>query len=113
MPDCGREVEITKEESYFFRLSKYQERLIKHIEDNPDFIQPVTRRNEMLNNFLRPGLEDLCVSRTSFNWGVPVTFDDKHVVYVWIDALSNYITALDYISEDDSITKNIGRPMCI
>ncbi len=101
-PDCGREVELTKEESYFFRLSKYQDRLIKHIEENPDFIQPVSRQNEMLNNFLRPGLEDLCVSRTTFNWGIPVTFDDKHVVYVWIDALSNYITALGYLSEDDT-----------
>lgn len=101
-PDCGREVELTKEESYFFKLSKYQDRLIRHIEENPEFIQPVSRQNEMLNNFLRPGLEDLCVSRTTFNWGVPVTFDDKHVVYVWIDALSNYITALGYLSEDDS-----------
>lgn len=101
-PDCGREVEMTSEESYFFRLSKYQDRLIKHIEENPEFIQPVSRQNEMLNNFLRPGLEDLCVSRTTFNWGVPVTFDEKHVVYVWIDALSNYITALGYLSDDDS-----------
>lgn len=101
-PDCGRDVEITKEESYFFRLSKYQDRLIKLIEENPDFIQPTSRQNEMLNNFLRPGLEDLCVSRTSFNWGIPVTFDNKHVVYVWVDALSNYITALGYLSENDS-----------
>lgn len=101
-PDCGREVELTKEESYFFRLSKYQDRLIKHIEENPEFIQPVSRQNEMINNFLKPGLEDLCVSRTTFNWGIPVTFDDKHVVYVWIDALSNYITALGYMSGDDS-----------
>jgi len=101
-PDCGREVELTREESYFFRLSKYQDRLIKHIEENPEFIQPVSRRNEMLNNFLKPGLEDLCVSRTTFNWGIPVTFDEKHVVYVWIDALSNYITALGYMSDDDS-----------
>jgi methionyl-tRNA synthetase/methionyl-tRNA synthetase C-terminal region/beta chain len=100
-PDCGREVELTKEESYFFRLSKYQDRLIKLIEENPDFIQPVSRQNEMLNNFLRPGLEDVAVSRTTFNWGVPVTFDDKHVVYVWIDALSNYITALGYLSDDE------------
>ncbi len=104
-PDCGREVEITKEESYFFRLSKYQDRLIKFIEENPEFIQPVSRQNEMLNNFLRPGLEDLCVSRTTFNWGVPVNFDEKHVVYVWIDALSNYITALDFLSEDDTAYK--------
>ncbi len=101
-PDCGREVELTKEESYFFKLSKYQDRLIQYIEDNPDFIQPQSRQNEMLNNFLRPGLDDLCVSRTSFKWGVPVTFDEKHVVYVWIDALSNYISALGYLSEDDS-----------
>lgn len=101
-PDCGREAELTKEESYFFRLSKYQDRLIKHIEENPDFIQPVSRRNEMLNNFLKPGLEDLCVSRTTFDWGVPVPFDKDHVVYVWIDALSNYVTALGYMSEDDS-----------
>ncbi len=101
-PDCGREVELTKEESYFFRISKYQDRLIRHIEENPEFIQPVSRQNEMLNNFLRPGLEDLCVSRTTFNWGIPVTFDEKHVVYVWIDALSNYITALGYMSADHS-----------
>jgi methionyl-tRNA synthetase len=100
-PDCGREVEVTKEESYFFKLSKYQDRLIKHIEENPEFIQPVSRQNEMLNNFLRPGLEDLCVSRTTFDWGVPVSFDKKHVVYVWIDALSNYITALGYLTDDD------------
>lgn len=104
-PDCGREVELTREESYFFRLSKYQDRLIKYIEDNPDFIQPSSRQNEMLNNFLRPGLEDLCVSRTTFNWGIPVTFDEKHVVYVWVDALSNYITALGYLSGDDSAYK--------
>jgi methionyl-tRNA synthetase len=100
-PDCGRPVEKTREESYFFRLSKYQDRLIKLMEENAEFIQPTSRRNEMLNNFLRPGLEDLCVSRTSFNWGVPVTFDEKHVVYVWIDALSNYITALGYLSDND------------
>ncbi|MCD8036184.1 MAG: methionine--tRNA ligase [Clostridiales bacterium] len=101
-PDCGREVERLKEESYFFRLSKYQDRLIKHIEEHPEFIQPQSRQNEMLNNFLRPGLEDLCVSRTTFKWGIPVTFDDKHIVYVWVDALSNYITALGYGSDDDS-----------
>jgi len=100
-PDCGRNVELTKEESYFFRLSRYQDRLIKFYEENPDFIQPVSRKNEMINNFIKPGLEDLCVSRTSFSWGVPVTFDDKHVVYVWIDALSNYITALGYLSDND------------
>lgn len=92
-----------KEESYFFRLSKYQDRLIDYIEQHPDFIQPVSRRNEMLNNFLRPGLEDLCVSRTSVKWGIPVTFDEKHTVYVWIDALSNYISALGYNSEDDAL----------
>ncbi len=95
-PDCGRKVTVTNEEAYFFRMSKYQDRLMKHIEENPDFIQPESRRKEMVNNFLKPGLQDLCVSRTSFKWGVPVTFDDKHVIYVWIDALSNYITALGY-----------------
>ena len=104
-PDCGRPVERTREESYFFRLSKYQQRIIDYIESHPDFIQPVSRKNEMLNNFLRPGLEDLCVSRTSFDWGIPVTFDQKHVVYVWVDALSNYITALGYASDDDSAFK--------
>lgn len=102
-PDCGRPVELTKEESYFFRLSKYQDRLLEFIENNPEFIQPVSRKNEMINNFIKPGLTDLCVSRTSFDWGVPVTFDEKHVVYVWIDALSNYITALGYASEDPSL----------
>ncbi len=95
-PDCGRDVELTREESYFFRLSKYQDDLIALFENNPEFIQPASRANEMLNNFLRPGLEDLCVSRTTFDWGVPVPFDSKHIVYVWIDALSNYITALGY-----------------
>jgi methionyl-tRNA synthetase len=99
-PDCGRVVELVKEESYFFRLSKYQDRLIQYIEEHPDFIQPQSRQNEMLNNFLRPGLEDLCVSRTSFKWGIPVTFDEKHVIYVWIDALSNYITALGYMTDN-------------
>lgn len=102
-PDCGGPVELTEEESYFFRLSKYADRLIEHIETHPDFIQPVSRTNEMLNNFLRPGLDDLCVSRTSFKWGIPVTFDDKHVIYVWIDALSNYITKLGYLSSDPSL----------
>ena len=101
-PDCGRAVERTREESYFFRLSKYQDRLIALFEGDNDFIQPASRRNEMLNNFLRPGLEDLCVSRTSFSWGIPVTFDDKHVVYVWMDALSNYITALGCLSDDET-----------
>jgi methionyl-tRNA synthetase len=100
-PDCHREVELVKEESYFFRMSKYQDRLIKYIEEHDEFIQPNSRKNEMLNNFLRPGLEDLCVSRTSFKWGIPVTFDEGHVIYVWIDALSNYITALGYLTDDD------------
>ncbi|MFA9381050.1 MAG: methionine--tRNA ligase [Acetanaerobacterium sp.] len=95
-PDCGGPVKLTKEEAYFFKMSKYQDRLMKHIEDNPDFICPESRKREMVNNFLKPGLQDLCVSRTSFQWGIPVTFDDRHVIYVWIDALSNYITALDY-----------------
>ena len=95
-PDCGREVKKTKEEAYFFRMSKYQDRLMEHIEKNPDFIVPESRKKEMVNNFLKPGLQDLCVSRTSFKWGIPVDFDDKHVIYVWIDALSNYITALGY-----------------
>lgn len=104
-PDCGRPVEEVKEESYFFRLSAYQDRLIKHIEENPGFIEPQTRQNEMLNNFLRPGLEDLCVSRTSFKWGVPVEFDPGHVVYVWIDALSNYISALGYGTSEDELYK--------
>lgn len=104
-PDCGRPVELTREESYFFRLSKYQDRIIEHIQTHPDFIQPPSRAREMLNNFLLPGLEDLCVSRTSIKWGIPVTFDEKHVVYVWIDALSNYITKLGYLSGDDSLLK--------
>jgi methionyl-tRNA synthetase len=95
-PDCGGPVEKAKEESYFFKLSKYTDRLIKHIEDHPEFIQPESRKNEMINNFLKPGLQDLAVSRTSFKWGIPVTFDPKHVVYVWIDALSNYITGIGY-----------------
>ena len=102
-PDCGGPVELVEEESYFFRLSKYADRLIQYIKDNPTFIQPNSRTNEMLQNFLLPGLEDLCVSRTSFTWGIPVDFDGKHVVYVWLDALSNYITALGWGSEDDSL----------
>lgn len=102
-PDCGRPVETSKEEAYFFKMSKYADRLIKYIEEHPHFIQPESRKNEMLNNFLRPGLQDLCVSRTSFDWGVPVTFDEKHVVYVWIDALSNYITALGYGSDNTEL----------
>ncbi len=98
-PDCGRKVHMAKEEAYFFRMSKYADRLMKHIEENPKFIQPESRKNEMVNNFIKPGLQDLCVSRTSFDWGVPVTFDEGHVVYVWIDALSNYITFLGYDTE--------------
>ncbi|MBQ1374874.1 MAG: methionine--tRNA ligase, partial [Clostridia bacterium] len=101
-PDCGRDVELTKEESYFFKLSKYNDRLIDLIENNPNFILPQSRANEMLQNFLRPGLEDLAVSRTSFKWGIQVPFDDKHIIYVWIDALSNYITAMGYLSDDDA-----------
>jgi methionyl-tRNA synthetase len=101
-PDCGRPVEEAKEEAYFFKLSKYQDRLMKHIEQNPDFIQPEARKNEMVNNFLKPGLQDLCVSRTSFKWGIPVDFDDKHVIYVWIDALTNYITGLGYDVDGNS-----------
>lgn len=95
-PDCGREVHKAKEEAYFFKLSKYADRLEKYINEHPDFIQPPARKNEMINNFIKPGLSDLCVTRTSFNWGIPVTFDPKHVVYVWIDALSNYITNIGY-----------------
>lgn len=101
-PDCGRDVELIKEEAYFFKLSKYQDKMMEHIKNNPEFIQPVSRQNEMVNNFLKPGLEDLCVSRTSFKWGIPVPFDPEHVIYVWIDALSNYITVLGYGSEDNS-----------
>ena len=95
-PDCGRPVQEAKEEAYFFKLSKYQDRLMKYINTHPEFIQPESRKNEMINNFIKPGLQDLCVSRTSFKWGIPVDFDDKHVIYVWIDALSNYITGLGY-----------------
>ncbi len=95
-PDCGREVKPAKEEAYFFKMSKYADRLIEHINTHPEFIQPVSRKNEMMNNFLLPGLQDLCVSRTSFKWGIPVDFDDKHVVYVWLDALTNYITGIGY-----------------
>ena len=101
-PDCGRPVELMKEESYFFKLSKYQDKIQKLIEDDKEFLQPATRQNEMLNNFIKPGLQDLCVSRTSFDWGIKVPFDPKHVIYVWIDALTNYITALGYGSDDDS-----------
>ncbi len=102
-PDCGRAVQKGKEESYFFRLSKYADKIIKLYQDNPDFLQPKSRVNEMINNFIKPGLQDLCVSRTTINWGIPVTFDEKHTVYVWVDALTNYITALGYGSNDDSL----------
>ncbi len=101
-PDCGAEVQRAEEEAYFFRMSKYADRLMKHIEEHPDFIQPESRKNEMVNNFLKPGLQDLCVSRTSFSWGIPVDFDPRHVVYVWIDALSNYITAIGYDPDGSS-----------
>ncbi len=101
-PDCGRDVQPAKEEAYFFRMSKYADRLIEHINTHPEFIQPVSRKNEMMNNFLLPGLQDLCVSRTSFKWGVPVDFDDRHVVYVWLDALTNYITGIGYDADGES-----------
>ena len=101
-PDCGREVKPAKEEAYFFKMSKYADRLIDYIETHPEFIQPVSRKNEMMNNFLKPGLQDLCVSRTSFKWGIPVDFDDKHVVYVWLDALTNYITGIGYDADGNS-----------
>ncbi len=101
-PDCGREVQPAKEEAYFFRMSKYADRLIQHINEHPEFIQPVSRKNEMMNNFLLPGLQDLCVSRTSFTWGIPVTFDPKHVTYVWLDALTNYITGIGYDCDGES-----------
>lgn len=101
-PDCGREVKPAKEEAYFFRMSKYADRLIEHINNHPEFIQPVSRKNEMMNNFLLPGLQDLCVSRTSFKWGIPVDFDNKHVVYVWLDALTNYITGIGYDCDGNS-----------
>ncbi len=101
-PDCGREVQPAKEEAYFFKMSKYADRLIEHINTHPEFIQPVSRKNEMMNNFLLPGLQDLCVSRTSFKWGIPVDFDPKHVIYVWLDALTNYITGIGYDADGDS-----------
>ena len=101
-PDCGRECKPAKEEAYFFKMSKYADRLINHINEHPEFIQPVSRKNEMMNNFLLPGLQDLCVSRTSFKWGIPVDFDDKHVVYVWLDALTNYITGIGYDADGNS-----------
>ncbi len=105
-PDCGREVQQKKEEAYFFKLSKYQKQLEEYIESHPDFIQPVARKNEMLNNFIKPGLQDLCVSRTSFTWGIPVSFDQKHVVYVWLDALTNYITNIGF--DFDNSTEEFG-----
>lgn len=104
-PDCGRPVQKGKEESYFFRLSKYADKILKLYEDNPEFLQPKSRVNEMVNNFIKPGLQDLCVSRTTIKWGIPVTFDDKHTVYVWVDALTNYITALGYGTENDELFK--------
>ena len=104
-PDCHREVSLVKEEAYFFRLSKYQDKLLKFYEENPFFLEPLSRKNEMINNFLKPGLKDLCVSRTSFNCGIPVSFDKKHVIYVWIDALSNYLTSLNYPSSKEMFNK--------
>ena len=101
-PDCGREVKMMKEEAYFFNMKKYQDRLIKFYEENPNFIDPVFRKNEIFNNFIKPGLEDLCITRTSFDWGIKVPSDPKHVIYVWLDALTNYITALGYMSDDDT-----------
>lgn len=101
-PDCGREVKMAEEEAYFFKMSKYADRLMKYYDDNPDFIVPISRKNEMVNNFLKPGLQDLCVSRTSFNWGIPVSFDNRHVVYVWLDALTNYITGIGYDQDGNS-----------
>lgn len=109
-PDCGREVEEKKEEAYFFKLSKYQDRLVKYIEEHPEFIQPESRKNEMLNNFIKPGLQDLCVSRTSFDWGIPVDIDPKHVVYVWLDALTNYITNIGYDPDGSSSEFNKWWP---
>lgn len=104
-PDCGREVKLVSEEAYFFKLSKYQDKLVKYYEEHPEFILPISRKKEMLNNFINPGLEDLCVSRTSFTWGIPVDFDSKHVIYVWIDALSNYITSLGYPENNELMEK--------
>ena len=104
-PDCGREVKLMKEEAYFFNMKKYQDRLLKFYEENPDFIKPDYRRTEMINNFIKPGLEDLCVSRTTFDWGIKVLKDPKHVIYVWLDALTNYITALGYMSDNDTLFK--------
>jgi methionyl-tRNA synthetase len=108
-PDCGREVELVKEQSYFFRMNKYADRLLQFYQENPDFIQPESRKNEMINNFIKPGLEDLCVSRTTFDWGVKVPNDPKHIIYVWIDALTNYITALGYLSDDPKEREKFER----
>ena len=104
-PDCGRDVVKMKEEAYFFNMKKYAPRLIKYYEEHPDFIMPESRKNELFNNFLKPGLEDLCVTRTSFDWGIKVKKDPKHVIYVWLDALTNYLTALGYMSNDDTLFK--------
>ena len=104
-PDCGREVKLLKEEAYFFNMKKYADKLLKFYEDNPDFVEPAYRKTEMINNFIRPGLEDLCVTRTSFDWGIKVPNDPKHVIYVWLDALTNYLTALGYMQEDDTLFK--------
>ena len=109
-PDCGREVQPAKEEAYFFKMSKYADRLIEHINTHPEFIQPVSRKNEMMNNFLLPGLQDLCVSRTSFKWGIPVDFDPKHVTYVWLDALTNYITGIGYDCDGNSTEQYHSLP---
>ncbi|MBE6616720.1 MAG: methionine--tRNA ligase [Ruminococcaceae bacterium] len=108
-PDCGREVQLAQEEAYFFKMSKYADRLMKHIEENPDFIQPESRRKEMINNFLKPGLQDLCVSRSSFTWGIPVEFDPKHVTYVWLDALTNYISALGYDAGNETQPEKFNK----
>ena len=104
-PDCGREVKLLKEEAYFFNMKKYTDRLLKFYEDNPDFVEPAYRKTEMINNFIKPGLEDLCVTRTSFDWGIKIPNDPKHVIYVWLDALTNYLTALGYMQEDDTLFK--------
>ena len=109
-PDCGRKLETASEEAYFFKMSKYADRLLKHIEEHPDFIQPESRKNEMINNFIKPGLLDLCVSRTSFQWGVPVDFDPGHVVYVWIDALPNYLSALGYCNDKEDLMQTYWPP---
>ena len=119
-PDCGRDVQKMEEESYFFRMSKYQDQLIEHINTHPEFIQPASRAKEMINNFLKPGLDDLAVSRTSFDWGVPVPFNDKHVIYVWFDAVINYLSALGYPENTEDLEKfwpanihlEIGRASC-